>query len=206
VLADLDSSLGAWLAAALPARTDIDFGSPDALAADRPRRRPLVNLFLHTVEEDTSGLAAADVRLRDPDGRIRSALLPTRRYAVTYEVTAWAADVTEEHRLLGAVLSAHAGRDTLDGDCLHGALRLVDTHIPIVIGAVGRPVPPDRVDAPRRTGLGLTVVVPVFPTPAAQTAPPAENLDLIATTAPREPATPLPVPRRRWRHTSRTEP
>jgi hypothetical protein len=205
VLADLDSSLGAWLAAALPARTEIDFGSPDDLP-DASRRRPLVNLFLHAVEEDTSGLAAADVRLRDADGRVRSALLPTRRYAVTYLVTAWAGDAAEEHRLLGAVLAAHAGRDTLDGECLRGALRMVDAHIPIAIGAGGAPAAPERLGAARHAGLALTVVVPVFPQPVAETAPPAENLDLIAATKPSVP-TPVPSagPARRWRRTSRTE-
>jgi len=207
VLADLDSSLGAWLADALPPRTEIDFGSPDDLLADRPRRRPLVNLFLHAVVEDTAGLAATDVRQRDADGRVRSALLPTRRNSDTYLVTAWAGDAAEEHKLLGAVLTAHAGRDTLDGDCLRGALRGVEAHIPIVIGARGHPAPPEHLDAARRTGLALTVVVPVFPEPVPETAPPAENLDLIASMAPTAPATMTrPVPSGRWRRTTRIEP
>lgn len=205
MLADLDSSLGAWLADALPARTDVDFGSPDDLPAERPRRA-IVNLFLYSVEADTSGLAAADVRLRDADGRVRSAQLPTRRYAVTYLVTARAHDPAEEHRLLGAILVAHATRDILDGDCLRGDLTGVDAHIPIIIGADGAPAVPGRIDAPRRAALTLTVVVPVFPLPAREIAPPAENIDLIAGSLPSDAATTTPpAPPGRWRRATRTE-
>lgn len=207
MLADLDSSLGAWLADALPARTEINFRSPDELPADRSRRHPLVNLFLYAVEADTSGLAASDVRLRDTDGRVRSALLPIRRYAVTYLVTAWTDDPAEEHRLLGAVLTAHAGHDTLAGDCLRGTLRGIDAHIPIVIGAADRPAVPEHIGAARRSGLALTVFVPVIPMLVAETAPPAENLELVAGTLPPvagPPSSPPPV--HRWRRTTRTEP
>jgi hypothetical protein len=204
VLADLDSSLGAWLADALPARTEVDFGSPDDLPADKSRRA-IVNLFLYSVEADTSGLAAADVRLRDPDGRVRSARLPIRHYAVTYLVSARAGDPAEEHRLLGAVLVAHATRDTLDGECLRGALAGVDAHIPIMIGT-GQ-VQTDQLDGPRRTNLTLTVVVPVFPAPVTDIAPPAENLDLVAgALRGGAGATTPPAPPGRWRRTTRTEP
>lgn len=205
MLADLDSSLGAWLADALPDRTEVDFGSPDDLPTERPRRA-IVNLFLYSVEADTSGLAAADVRLRDADGRVRSAQLPTRRYAVTYLVTARAHDPAEEHRLLGAILVAHATRDTLDGDCLRGDLTGVDAHIPIIIGVDGAPAVPNRLDAPRHATLTLTVVVPVFPLPVRETAPPAENLDLIAGALPGAAATTTPpTPPGRWRRATRTE-
>ena len=121
---------------------------------------------------------------------------------------AWAADPAEEHRLLGAVLTAHAGRDTLTGDHLRGALREIDAHIPITIGDVGRPAVPERVDAARRGGLALTVFVPVVPVPVPETAPPVENLELVTGTPPSgtpDPQVP-PTPVHRWRRTTRTEP
>jgi hypothetical protein len=204
VLADVDVSLSAWLSTALPERTEIEFGSPAGLTGGTSRKHALLNLFLYSVDEDTDGLPATDIRLRDENGRVSAVVQPARRYALTYQVTAWTGNVLEEHRLLGAVLIAHAGQQVLDPDHLRGSLRIADAHVPIHIGAGRRPAVWDSLGLPMRTSLELTAFVPAIPVGWSPPAPPAENLDLAARELPREPT--LSPRARRWKRTSLREP
>jgi hypothetical protein len=210
VLADVDLSLAAWLSAALPPRTEIDFGPPARRADERAGRHPAVNLFLHAVNEDTSGLQASEIRLRDETGRTAGILLPTRRYALTYLLTAWAGDPLTEHRLLGTVLVAHAGREQLDGEHLRGALAEAGECLPVHIGRAGHEVRWDHLGLPGRSGLVLTVLAPAVPPLAQITAPPAEQIELVTTGRPDAPGQDIarpqaPDPTRRWRRVTRTE-
>jgi hypothetical protein len=204
VLADVDVSLSSWLSTALPEHTKIEFGSPADLVDVKPRKHGLLNLFLYSVDEDTDGLPANDIRLRDENGRVSTVVLPVRRYALTYQVTAWAGDVLEEHRLLGAVLIAHAGHDALGPHHLRGSLSVVDVHVPIHIGAGRRPAVWDSLGMPMRTSLELTAFVPVVPVVSSPPAPPAENLDLEARRVPGDPSSSRAT--RRWKRTSLSEP
>ena len=163
MLADVDLSLAAWLSAALPPRTEIDFGPPAGRAGERAGRHPAVNVCLHAVDEDTSGLRASEIRLRDETGRASGVALPTRRYALTYLVTAWAGDPVTEHRLLGAVLVAHAGHDHLTGEYLRGGLAEADECLPVYIGRAGLAVHWDRLGLAGHSGLVLTVLAPAVP-------------------------------------------
>jgi Pvc16 N-terminal domain len=216
VLADVDLSLAAWLSAALPPRTEIDFSSPARRAEDRAGRHPVLSAFLYSVDEDTTGLPAGEIRLRDGAGRPAGILLPARRYAVTYLLTAWAGDPLTEHRLLGAVLVAHAGHDELGREYLRGVLAEADVCLPVYIGRASRTVAWDGAGMPRRSALALTVLAPAVPPLAQIAAPPAEQLELVARAWPpaREPGGPqpggpqpeLPQPGRRWRRTTRSEP
>ena len=157
----MDLSLAAWLSAALPPRTEIDFGPPARRAAERTTRHPAINVFLHAVDEDTTGLRASEIRLRDENGRASGIMLPIRRYALTYLLTAWAGDPVDEHRLLGTVLLAHAGHDHLAGEHLRGALAEAGECLPVHIGRAGHDVRWDRLGLPGHNGLVLTVLAPV---------------------------------------------
>jgi hypothetical protein len=183
VLADVDASIGAWLADELPAGTEIGFEPPALLAATQrsPRRATAVNLFLHAITEDLDCLAAAPLRLRTTDGRGTTTVAPPRNYYLSYLVTAWAADVAEEHELLGAVIGAHAERDAIDAQHLRGTLRDLGGALPIRLGwspAVARQEFWAALGLPMRTSVELTVNAPALPSRLKPLAPRVRNREL----------------------------
>jgi hypothetical protein len=203
VLADVDVSLRTWLTAVLPARTRVTFGSPAELAGQAPRGAA-VNLFLHSVVPDPVGMAACDVRLRDADGRVGAIGQPARRYALAYQVTAWCDDVLDEHRLLGAILVAHAGNPALGRAHLHGELAALPDAVPVDIGTVPAQLLWEAIGIPMRSSIELVVVVPAVAAAGTDVARPVENLALVAGhSAPRP--QPRPRPRHRWKRTSLNE-
>jgi hypothetical protein len=177
VLADVDASLAAWLSNELPAGTTIDFASPAGLVDHRRSGRSActVNLFLHDIVADPAGQSSTEVYLRDSRGRVCGVQSPLRRYRLSYLVTAWGADTDEEHRLLGLVLAAHGGVETLTGERLHGVLRELDIPVPIELGLVGRgPGEPGMwasLGLPARASFELCVTAPVPPVVRTDIAP-----------------------------------
>lgn len=184
VLADVDDSLAAWLRTALPDGTRIDFGSPAALIDYRRTGRSpcTVNLFLHDIVEDVTGLATSSVYVRGTDGRVRGTQTPLRQYRLSYLITAWATDAAEEHRVLGLILAAHSGQDVLTADWLHGGLRELNIAIPVRLGAhQGGPTEPATWAAlgiPARTSIELSVIAPVPPVLHTDIAPPVRQVGL----------------------------
>ena len=183
MLADIASSLRAWLASELAPGTGIGFDPPSVLGAieRRPSGAGIVNLFLYAVTEDLDGLASTRVRVVDRDGRVSGTVAPVRTYQLSYLVTAWAADTGEELALLGAVIGAHAERDTLSGDHLCGSLVHLDTALPMRLGWAPGPSAGDlwsAVGTPMRTALVLTVAAPALPQRVRQVAPPVRTRDL----------------------------
>lgn len=219
MLADVDLSLGAWLAAALPARTEVDFQAPAAVSR-HSSRSALLNLFLFDVAEDTGGLASAGVRVRGADGKTTITRMPVRMFRLSYLVTAWAADVATEHRLLGAVVAANTEHAVLPEEHLRGAMREAGMPIPVRVGAqlsaMGAAAAWNGLGIPMRTALELTVIAPSRPAPLTELIPPVEtvHLDLAqlptdaetaAADAPAPEPPPEPVPRRRWQRNAITE-
>jgi uncharacterized protein DUF4255 len=209
VLADIASSIRAWLANELSPGTEIGFDSPGLLAAidRRPRHAGILNLFLYGLRENLEGVPAGRVQVRDAAGRVTGTRAPTRSYYLSYVVTAWAADTAEELELLGAVLGAHADQDCLTADFLRGSLGDLDTALPIRIG--WSPVAREHdfwsaAGVPMRAALDLTVLVPVLPSRLRSAAPPVETVDLdVYDITNRD--DPAESPRRRWRRTTITE-
>lgn len=209
VLADIASSIKTWLGTELSPGTEIGFEPPGLLAAiqRRPRRAGIVNLFLYGVSENLDGVPAARVRVRDENGRVTGTHAPTRSYHLSYLVTAWASDTSEELELLGAVLGAHADRDCLAADFLRGSLHDLDTALPVRIG--WSPVARGgdlwgALGVPMRAALDLTVTAPVLPSRRTPPAPPVHSVELeVHDTAHREPPE-HPAPPR-WRQTTITE-
>lgn len=205
MLADIASSLRAWLVTELSPGTEVGFDSPGLLAAidRRPRHAGIVNLFLYGVNENLDGVPAGRVLVRDADGRVTGASAPTRSYHVSFVVTAWAADTTEELDLLGAVLGAHADQDCLVADFLHGSLNELDTALPVRIGWSPVARGPEfwgAVGVPLRAALDLTVTVPVLPSRTQPAAPPVRSVDLdVYDLSHDEPPAP---PRPRWRRST----
>lgn len=182
MLADVDSSIRAWLAHELSAGVEIGFEPPSLLAASQRRQRQsaVVNLFLYAITEDLDGMSAAPMRLRTADGRGTGRVAPPRSYHLSYLVTAWAADVSAEHELLGAVIGAHAEQDVLAPQQLRGTLRDLGRSLPIRIG--WSPAAHQEVWAAlgvaMRTSVELTVTAPALPSRLKPLAPPVEERQL----------------------------
>ncbi|OLR92403.1 Pvc16 family protein [Actinokineospora bangkokensis] len=207
MLADVDSSLRAWLTDELAPGTEIGFDPPGLLTGipRRPRRAGIVNLFLHAVTENLDGLPAGRVRVRDTEGRVTGSHVAHRSYHLSYLVTAWAADTTEEHELLGALIGAHTERDALHPDHLRGCLSVLDTALPVRLGwtpAARTAELWSAVGVPMRTALDLTITAPALPARFEPPAPPVEavHLEVHGAVAP-----PPEVPRRRWERTAINE-
>ncbi len=184
MLADVDASLAAWLVAELPAGATIDFASPAGLVDHRRTGKSActVNLFLHDISEDLTGMAGAEVYLRDANGRVNAAQGPLRRYQLSYLVTVWATDTEEEHRILGLVLAAHGRNEVLTAPWLHGSLRDLNIPMPVRLGMtstnVGDPSRWAALGLPARASVELTITAPVPPDLRTNLAPPVRTVGL----------------------------
>jgi hypothetical protein len=228
VIHDADRSLEAWLGSMLPSGVGVRFDAPDPEWARRRPERPFMDVFLYDIAEDIDGLTADSALVRDPGGRGVAWQPPVRRYRLSYLLTAWSADVSEDHELLGSVMAGCAAAAVIPADCLRGAL--LEAGLPVQLrcapprggaGSAGTASPAGLCQAlgvPPRAALTLVVVAPVIPAASADVAPPARSLDLnmAATTrgaAVTPPASapdgqPLPAPRgqrRRWERARITE-
>jgi hypothetical protein len=189
---DADRSLEAWLSRTLPPGVGVRFDAPDPGWARRPPERPFVNVFLYDIAEDIDGLTGDSALMRDPGGRGVAWQPPVRRYRLCYLLTAWSADVTADHELLGSVMAGCAAAAIIPADCLRGSL--LEAGLPVQLRcappraetAAHGPAAPgtaglcQALGVPPRAALTLVVVAPVVPVPTADVAPPARSLDLNA--------------------------
>ncbi len=218
MLADMASSIRAWLDSELAPGTEIGFDPPGLLAGiqRRPRRAGILNVFLFGVAENLDGVPAARVHVRNADGRVTGTVAPLRSYHLSYLVTAWAADTIEENELLGAVIGAHAEQDALGVDHLRGSLHALTTALPLRLGWSPVARGPDlwgALGVQMRTALELTVTAPALPSRLRQAAPPVRTIELDVHDTSHPDAAPVPgaeiglspAPRRRWERTTITE-
>lgn len=177
----LDRALEAFLRDALPPELrdiDVAFDAPDGEWGGR-LTRPTVNLFLREVRrnlvERDSGRHVAGA-----DGQ-RVWQWPRPRADCRYLITAWTSQVDDEHRLLGAVLTA-----------LLRTSELAATHVPPPLSGV-TPLPSlsvaasgaeDQADfwsalgGQLKPGLDLTVTVTIDAAPAPPTGPDVGQVEL----------------------------
>lgn len=169
----------------LPAGTAISFDPPGTGSA----RQPLVSLFLYDIAEDTGGLAGQERLLRDAAGHAVAWQQATRRYRLSYLLTAWSADAAAEHELLGAVLTGCvAAGPLLPADCLRGTL--ADAGLPAEVRCAPPAAAADggaatlcqALGVPPRAAFTLVLVAPVRPPAEAGLAPPARAIELGAAT------------------------
>jgi hypothetical protein len=197
VLHEIDAALRTMLLAELPATTTIRFDTPDPSWCEGAGG--VVSAFLHRVREDLGARTASWVEHRDERGRVVDRAAPARRYHVHYVVTAWCADSGHEHQLLGAVLAALAGHDTVPEQHLSGSLRAAGHPVTLAVAhpELSRPAPELWRDLALRPRAALDLVATAILTPATPTdlAPPAQRVDL--TVAGGTPATPAARPRDR---------
>lgn len=114
MLADVDESLRALLAAdTFPGQSvRVDLDAPNKEWSGR-RTAPGLNLFLADIRENLELRRVDPIEVRNNDGQVTSRQPHPRYYALTYVLTAWAATVEDEHRLLGSALVALLRSDFL---------------------------------------------------------------------------------------------
>ena len=213
----VDESIEDFLRATVPDlagdEVEVAFEAPDSEWGARVTK-PTVNLFLWDVRRNLDQRDAGMELLDDQDGK-RHRRPPLPRVACHYLVTAWTADVGDEHRLLGALLTALLTAPKLPAEHLRGPL------------AELRPLPSigsrtrTRATAPtsgRRSAAGSSrgstwvVTVSVDAALLAEAGPPADRFEMaVGETNPPEPwrpqppagcgwpaRSPTPPPRARW--------
>ncbi|WP_411129953.1 DUF4255 domain-containing protein [Streptomyces sp. x-19] len=79
------------------------FDTPNSEWAAR-RSGLCVNLFLHSVEEDTAQRHSGDTSIIDEHGVVVAYHRPPRHFRLGYALTVWGHSPRDEHRLLGTLL------------------------------------------------------------------------------------------------------
>lgn len=183
---DADRSLAAWVGTMLPPGTTVRFDTPDPAWVRNPPEQPFADLFLYDIAEDVNGLSAEAVLVRDPDGRPVAWQPQARRYRLSYLFTAWSAEVSASHEMLGAIMAGCADAAVIPAEFLHGTL--VDAGLPVEIqcapprgggaSTVGTAELFQALGVPPRAALALVVMAALVPAPRVDVAPPARSLDL----------------------------
>jgi hypothetical protein len=226
VIHDVDRSLAAWVGTVLPPGTAVRFDAPDPAWVGHPPEQPSMDVFLYDIAQDISGLSTDAVLVRDSDGRPVAWQPQARRYRLSYLLTAWSADVSADHEMLGSVMAGCADAAVIPEEFLQGTL--IDSGFPVEIQCAppreARQVgaaPADSGTAglclalgvPPRAALALVLIAPLIPTPRTDVAPPARSLDLdmavMARSADDQPGPsgggPDHRPQRRWERARITE-
>jgi len=132
LFADLDETIRRLLIRSVPldpAEIEISFDAPDREWSGR-LSRPAVNCFLYDVRENTKLRHQGwDVR-RDNANNTATRHRTLTRIDASYQVTAWARVIEDEHRLFSRVLLALARHPSLPADLLQGELNSQPLPIP----------------------------------------------------------------------------
>lgn len=182
----LDESLEDFLRTTVPLPSreiDISFAAPDKDWAAKVSR-PTINLYLWDVRRNLVDGELGMVEVRDADGRL-SRRPPLPRVDCRYLVTAWTADVRDEHSLLGAALVALLRHSEVERRFLKGAYQSIEPVPEIKISAGdGR----DNSDfwsalgGQFKPGLDVTVTATVDAVLLTPAGPPVERLTIITST------------------------
>lgn len=182
MLEDVDGSLAALLAQAMPEGTTVTFAPPSPAWLDSPPGKQVLSAFLYDIREDPMGRAVDWDDVRDEHGRVIGRQPPPRRYELSYLVTAWAGDADLEHRLLSDVLRLVFRGEIIPAEFRVGSLS--ETTLPVLLRVVRPDAPhsPAQVWAdlglPPRLVVDLAVTAPLVPALVTDLPSPAEDMQL----------------------------
>jgi len=152
VIQDVDESLRALV------KRDALNGSAVEIAFDAPtkdwaarRNTPTVDIYLYDIREDLRRREVEWEPVRDKTGKITSRKPPSRRFKLSYLVTAWTQRPEDEHRLLAALLSCFVSNEIVPKELLAGVLATLDEPLYVTIA---QPPPQDRSLSDVWTALG----------------------------------------------------
>lgn len=115
---------------------DISFEAPTREWAAK-RTNPTINVYLYDIREDVSRRQVQFEEIRDDQGRVVERRQPSRRFRLTYFLTAWTQRPEDEHRLLANLLGCFLLQDYLPPELLVGSLRDSGR---VVVSTVAMPV------------------------------------------------------------------
>jgi uncharacterized protein DUF4255 len=115
---------------------EISFEAPTREWAAK-RTNPTINVYLYDIREDVSRRQVQFEEVRDDQGRVIDRRQPSRRFRLTYFLTAWTQRPEDEHRLLANLLGCFLTQDYLPADVLTGSLRDAGK---VVVATVAMPV------------------------------------------------------------------
>jgi hypothetical protein len=177
----LDETLEAFLRAEvpLPARqVDVSFDAPDS-EWGAAVTKPTVNLFLWNIQQNTEEREAG-MEFVEEEG-VRMWRPPKPRVDCRYLLTAWTTEVQDEHRLLGAVLTALLGKHEIAEEHLQGAyagVRPVPTIAAAEPGVDGTPDLWQALGGKLKPGLDLKVTATVDAKVFHEAGPPVERYEI----------------------------
>ncbi|HEX9259954.1 MAG TPA: DUF4255 domain-containing protein [Acidimicrobiales bacterium] len=181
---DVDASLRAMLASAVPGgEQSVRFDPPDEGWAAK-LDRPLLGLFLYDLIELIDGRWGDWDEIVGDTGLVVARQPPVRRYRLSYLVSAWAKSTEEEHRILGTVLQLVIDRNQIPEGARQGMLREESLPVRVEVGIPSveltqRTAPAwSTLGRPPRSYLELVAYVPIRPSLVTDIAPPAESIDL----------------------------
>ncbi|HWL34892.1 MAG TPA: DUF4255 domain-containing protein [Frankiaceae bacterium] len=133
---EVDEALRALFVRDVLEGTDVEvrFDAPTKDWASR-RNRPALNLFLYDIREAAGERRYGDVPVRDDDGAVVSRRPLSRRFTLSYLVSAWTAKAEDEHRILAGVLGCLVRADELDRTLLTGGLADAGEPVQVTVGA-----------------------------------------------------------------------
>jgi len=153
MIADVDASLRSLLRATALHGSDVDvvFDSPTQQWHDHVSGS-VVNAHLWEIREDVSRRQNDWEDVRNDEGRVVGRRPPLHRYRLRYLVTAWAANVADEHRLLSSLLTALADEQAIPAEHISGDL--LDEGLPVFL-TIALPSPGEDAPSDLWTGLGI---------------------------------------------------
>jgi hypothetical protein len=125
VIHDVDATLKELLLQKMPldpASVDISFDMPSRDWAARIVK-PTINLFLYDVRENHELRSNERTLVRNEAGTVGTERRAPVRMDLTYLITAWTSEVSDEHQLLGGVLTTLLRSALLPDEVLKGLLR-----------------------------------------------------------------------------------
>ncbi|MFE3553436.1 DUF4255 domain-containing protein [Streptomyces sp. NPDC059193] len=184
---------------------EIAFETPNSDWAAR-RSGLCLNLFLHSIEEDTAKRQAGDTNVIDENGVVVGRSKPPRSFRLGYAMTVWGHSPRDEHRLLGTLLEWCVATERLTpAPSVYGGTSLLERptlHLREVPDGAESPASKlwSGLGTPARPVLDLLVTVPVSPPGTKVTTEPIREFGLRAATldppiVPPEPRPRAPRPR-----------
>jgi Pvc16 N-terminal domain len=152
MIQDVDAALEALVRrdALNGSRVEVLFDAPTKDWVAR-RNAPTVDLYLYDIREELNRREVAWGEVRDETGRVTERRPPSRRFRLSYLVTAWTQRPEDEHRLLSSLLTAFIATEALSPDLFTGPLK--DASVPVIV-RVALPPSEDRSIADVWTAMG----------------------------------------------------
>jgi len=143
MISEVDSALDALVRrdALNGSRVDLEFEAPTKDWVAR-RNAPTISLYLYDIREDLPRRQiVAEPQRNASSGHVTEHRMPSRRFRLSYLVTAWTQRPEDEHRLLSALLSVFVRNEIIPRDLTSGSLAA--SPYPVIL-SVCLPPPQDR--------------------------------------------------------------